>query len=312
MALLLLPSLRVQEAPILDRLLKIWSRFHDIIVGPLTRSGAQIWEWLNSITLMECPLHHCAGWRWIEGRRVRTKWQMPNSEWLQLIAGQVNLYNGISSHWEVEAAPEDWKKRWRLLWKGCALMGQRVWMWRIIQQGLPTLERAEKWGVTSGICKWCLATVETMKHLMWSCSRLRTRVQWISMNILPDNSSPTFIQVLDHSLQLHATQPSAFMLLSEHCKACWKERNLCVFQGKKVTASVWQMFESTKICSKVVLSRLRGDREQTIRRKEEAFFDRAKDNLLLIQSRLEEVQTLLQAAGTLVIILTLTFLTIVA
>ncbi|KAL3692468.1 hypothetical protein R1sor_006119 [Riccia sorocarpa] len=221
MTLLLLPTFCVKEAPTLDSLLKIWSRFRknlrfecaselpedlhvqslkrisvimgkpddvefrrieetarkqkitqlkdvcslnkdilvpqlcvdDTIMRPITWSGAQIREWLSSIKLTVTPLHHCASWLWLEGRRVGTKWQLPNSEWLKLIAGQVNLYNGISRHWEVEAEREEWRKRWHLLWKGCALMVHRVWMWRIAQQGLPTLERAEKWGVTSGICK---------------------------------------------------------------------------------------------------------------------------------------------------------------
>ncbi|KAL3685010.1 hypothetical protein R1sor_003032 [Riccia sorocarpa] len=72
--------------------------------------------------------------------------------------------------------------------------------------------------------------IETVEHLVWGCVRLRFSTQWIGEASLGrEIGFPSFLQVLDASLQARDTNPVLLFLVSEHCKVSWLERNQMVF-----------------------------------------------------------------------------------
>ncbi|KAL3698478.1 hypothetical protein R1sor_012554 [Riccia sorocarpa] len=145
---------------------------------------AQVVTWLASVCITHVKLTQISGWEWINGKPVGAKWSLPNMEWSLMLWPLESLSVTLNRNWQVDSTLEDWSKRWRLLWKGAALTSHKVWMWRILQQGLRTLKLASKWGVSDGICPWCHLDTESMDHLMWDCNRIRSRIAWLSEVIM--------------------------------------------------------------------------------------------------------------------------------
>ncbi|KAL3687712.1 hypothetical protein R1sor_014021 [Riccia sorocarpa] len=250
--------------------------------------------WLENIQLVNCDLQQLAGWYWVNGKEVKTSWSLPNREWTRMLGCQEQVDVKFCRHWVEEYCPMKWSLRWRLLWTGKAPMGHRVWLWRILQQGLPTLERAKLWGVAPGVCQWCGPTpltysrskgqkVKSIDHLLWNCSRVRQRVLWLYETFqVQEYTSPTFFQTLDHCLELHNTQPGALILLSEHCKVSWKECNMSLFEDRKEIVSPWLVLSAAKNSMQAGWNRLQSEQADRIRRKDEGLINRTQDVLKII------------------------------
>ncbi|KAL2641259.1 hypothetical protein R1flu_008846 [Riccia fluitans] len=76
-------------------------------------------------------------------------------------------------------------------------------------------------------------------------------------------------------VDLEALTPAGLTLLSEHCLACWKERNGSVFEKKRAVASPRLVFLRAKVSVEAGWSRLRGEKREWIRRKDELFMANA-------------------------------------
>ncbi|KAL3699503.1 hypothetical protein R1sor_017525 [Riccia sorocarpa] len=266
--------------------------------GQITPELREVGQWLASIQIQDCKLENVAGWCWEGGQVVHSKWKLSNAEWTKLKWACFPTYEGLSRNWEIDSDNESWNKRWKLLWGGASLISHRVCIWRLLQQGLPTLERARKWGVSDGFCKWCAREAETVKHVIWGCCRLRSRVQWLSELVLGDRwGSPTFIQILDKCFHLQATTPSALVLLSEHCRFSWLERNKHVFDNPMSTALAWQILGSAKVSIKVRWRMLKGERAILIQAHDKALLDKAMDILVVTRARWDHVQSVIQEIG---------------
>ncbi|KAL3695493.1 hypothetical protein R1sor_009569 [Riccia sorocarpa] len=164
----------------------------------------QVESWLASVLLSDKKLWQIDGWFWRSGKEVTRGWRLPNKDWTRLWWLDDPQYTDISVHWNITADGDEWKQRWLRLWKGKALPRHKVWLWRLLQQGLPTLERASKWGFSDGRCAWCNLDTESVEHVVWECSRLHSRTQWLTEVLMGSEfSTPTFIQtahsvLLDH------------------------------------------------------------------------------------------------------------------
>ncbi|KAL2609455.1 hypothetical protein R1flu_028028 [Riccia fluitans] len=182
----------------------------------------------------------------------------------------------LNRHWRVGQNDDIWRSRWRLLWAGKALMKHRTWIWRLMQLGLLMCEWADKWEKSNGKCPWCSGEKESLAHLVWECRKNRNRVSWLSEICVGDSfSTPTFLQVLDYCLKSQALTPAGLTLLSEHCLACWKERNGSVFEKKRAVASPRLVFLRAKVSVEAGWSRLRGEKRERIHGKDELFMAKA-------------------------------------
>ncbi|KAL3683949.1 hypothetical protein R1sor_001971 [Riccia sorocarpa] len=166
---------------------------------------------------------HGSGEEGIQGNEERIR------QWLMQI--EVS-FNKLSCKWSVEEDDSKWFKRWENLWGGSSLMWHKVWIWKIIQNGLPTGERAAKWGVTDGVCPFC-SQQESMIHLFWDCRRVQNRVHWMKQMITGgEEEEVTMMEAIDMALITHRCQPGVAILLGEAWRITWGERNKKVFEGR--------------------------------------------------------------------------------
>ncbi|KAL3676392.1 hypothetical protein R1sor_026340 [Riccia sorocarpa] len=104
---------------------------------------------------------------------------------------------------------------------------QSTWLWKVIQQGIPTYERTQKWGHGDGRCSRCELAIETVEHLFWTCPRAKTK--WENLRYLADGltSCPpreaTFLAAMDAAFNKNL--PERYLLFVAEMKSIWRERN---------------------------------------------------------------------------------------
>ncbi|KAL2629161.1 hypothetical protein R1flu_013847 [Riccia fluitans] len=124
--------------------------------------------------------------------------------------------------------------------------------------------------------------------------RNRNRVSWLSKICVGGSfSTPTFIQVLDSCLKSQALAPAGLTLLSEHCLACWKERNGLVFEKKREVASPRLVLLRARISVEAGWSQLRGDKRERVRWNDEIFLAKAMTALREQEDRGRTVRRIL-------------------
>ncbi|KAL3693100.1 hypothetical protein R1sor_006751 [Riccia sorocarpa] len=198
----------------------------DVVDGDV----GSIRAWLKTVRVQEIGLAEVDGWTWADGWTVGQTWSRPVKQWVKLQLDGPRDQSKLSDYWLTTEVSTQWDWRWKKLWNSQVLIKHKLWLWRLLQFGLPTLERAAKWQVSDGVCTFCHRDQETVEHLMWSCPRLRFRTQWIGEAVLGQGIGfPSFLQVLDMALDGGSTNPVPLLILSEHCKSSWLERNQAVF-----------------------------------------------------------------------------------
>ncbi|KAL3681926.1 hypothetical protein R1sor_024882 [Riccia sorocarpa] len=83
--------------------------------------------------------------------------------------------NKLNKKWNRSDQPRVWHKQLRRPWMSKLPAKEKLWVWRIMQQGIPTLDRISKWGRGDGICRRCKGGKETAQHLFWQCKLSRAK-----------------------------------------------------------------------------------------------------------------------------------------
>ncbi|KAL3698494.1 hypothetical protein R1sor_012570 [Riccia sorocarpa] len=214
----------------------------------------EISSWVRSIQVVDKCLLKVAGWQWEDKAMVVRTWRRPAKEWSLLQWGKTPVYRELSRWWGVQADSARWTWRWVKLWKCSVIPRKKIWLWRVLQQGLLTYDRLKKWGLEDGVCTLCGMEDESIEHMLWTCRRLRTRVEWVMTSLLNgQRRSLTLLQALDMALG-QSRHPAAVMLISEHCWQSWKERNLWVFQGERKVLLSRQLLRVVQEEARIVLS----------------------------------------------------------
>ncbi|KAL3680951.1 hypothetical protein R1sor_023907 [Riccia sorocarpa] len=93
----------------------------------------------------------------------------------------------------------------------------------------------------------CSGDLETIDHLMWGCRMIQNRVEWLQEFVFPtENKSGGLLQAIDDCLRIHGSCPVNLLLLLEHCKCCWNERNKFVFEGVTGRTTPWRVIATVK------------------------------------------------------------------
>ncbi|KAL3690974.1 hypothetical protein R1sor_004625 [Riccia sorocarpa] len=264
----------------------------------LTRTFPDLLSWLVSLRTSVHKLVEGEGWMWFQSGRVERGWSASASFWLKLFGDVCSLSSKLNGWWNLLSSPEDWSRRWKALWSGHFFMRQKLWVWWILQHGFPTLERAKKWGVFEGFCLFCLRELETTEHMFWFCPSLRQRTSWIGNLILGDRCGhPTLIQILDECLRDHKRAPAKFFLLVAHSKACWKERNLLTFEGKRSRQSQSVILAEIEAQGKAFCFNLRGEKREQLMESFQSFVTSATISINQTLARQADVADILRALG---------------
>ncbi|KAL3687476.1 hypothetical protein R1sor_013785 [Riccia sorocarpa] len=257
------------EAEARRRGLKVWEDIPEHITEDgdialiLASTFPDVLQWLRNLQCSDDPLWLTNGWSWKNGWSVDKSWFAPAHKWLLLAASTDSSFSKLDRWWEVQSGEEVWQFRWKKLWASICFAKHKVWFWRFLQQGFPTLARAEQWGVSDGVCRACFAEQENTEHLFWSCPSLRQRRQWVSAVVVGNQTAhPTFLQTIDESLNQNGGSPARFFLLIEHCKTSWTERNALVFEGRRGRETEDRLLEKTMEQIQAYSRRMRGESRQ--------------------------------------------------
>ncbi|KAL3684545.1 hypothetical protein R1sor_002567 [Riccia sorocarpa] len=223
-------------------------------------------EWLSLISTTDDALHRSPGWTWKEGSEVGSSWHNENRFWSSLIWQEAVSFEYLNRTWECTDSNDVWKRRWKLLWGGSSLLKHKVWVWRLIHEGLPTSKRAEKWGVSDGRCQICNEGQETVEHVVWGCRGIVDRVSWFTKLLVgPFPAQIRFLELIDRILTLHDNSPGILMLFYECSWTSWKERNRVVFDGRTHRLSIRHIVEEWKWQIIGVVKNLEGRRGKIVK-----------------------------------------------
>ncbi|KAL3682758.1 hypothetical protein R1sor_000780 [Riccia sorocarpa] len=82
-----------------------------------------------------------------------------------LVMEATDTSHALNHKWGRTDSGNRWNKRFKKLWKCDLPLRDKVWIWKLVQQGLPTAERIAKWRRGTGQCARCLREIECMTHL---------------------------------------------------------------------------------------------------------------------------------------------------
>ncbi|KAL3691098.1 hypothetical protein R1sor_004749 [Riccia sorocarpa] len=84
-------------------------------------------------------------WFWKPRTKRFTGWIHTSSVWKMLVSPEEMDDGGLNLKWNQTDTPQQWKKRWRRLWRSQIQSKDKMWIWKLIRQGIPSLQRAMKW-----------------------------------------------------------------------------------------------------------------------------------------------------------------------
>ncbi|KAL3675236.1 hypothetical protein R1sor_025184 [Riccia sorocarpa] len=180
-------------------------------------------------------LEDSPSWHWQTPQGLKPGWSHSTRFWRETLSTPVKVDNHWQQKWSMTDAPDNWNRRWKLIWSPGVPTATTVWFWRLIHRGFFIGSKAKKFGVAEGNCPRFPGTVETLEHLLWLCPGIRTR--WHSLQAASTNlqvsmaAANSLLQLIDISLAAKSNNLAPIVVLIELCKVIWTERNEAVFRG---------------------------------------------------------------------------------
>ncbi|KAL3682360.1 hypothetical protein R1sor_000382 [Riccia sorocarpa] len=136
------------------------------------------------------------GWYWKPCSARIEGWELDTKTWRKIIQHIRPHEVALNKKWARTYSTRSWAKKLRRLWKSYLPTRDKVWTWKILQDGLPTMERAARWGHETNICKRCGLATETSSHLFVFCSAVEpiwrnwNLIIWLDWNAATYSSQP--------------------------------------------------------------------------------------------------------------------------
>ncbi|KAL3695157.1 hypothetical protein R1sor_008808 [Riccia sorocarpa] len=108
-------------------------------------------------------------WKWRPKTKEYRGWNQPTKVWKALMREQSTSAHRFNKKWARNESDRKWGKRLRNVWRSPFPDSDKIWLWRVLQHGIPTLERIEMWGHGDGKCMRCHNAKETIDHLLIDC-----------------------------------------------------------------------------------------------------------------------------------------------
>ncbi|KAL3681085.1 hypothetical protein R1sor_024041 [Riccia sorocarpa] len=204
----------------------------------LDRGTRECLEFGNSMTLFRSwngsTEELC--WQWEPGANPYPGWTLPTKIWKCLFKGTEDFSASLNHKWSREDSPRRWKKRLSKIWKSFLPPRDKIWLWKLIQQGVPTAERVAKWRRMTDRCARCNQERETMTHLFVSC--LFARRKWRDWEQRCHEPAWTlscegdFINAIDSAW--NGNHIHKMMLFTKTLWLIWLERNRKAYGGEEV------------------------------------------------------------------------------
>ncbi|KAL3679850.1 hypothetical protein R1sor_022806 [Riccia sorocarpa] len=150
--------------------------------GPLTRATTFIMEQVQASSVGGMNITDSNLWRWdsrLENGRLNS-WRRTNSEWKTVIRPESTLRARYNTSWGLIWDTGKWENLWRQLWRAKIFPRDKLWLWRIINKGCFTQERASAMEVAGPLCTMCQEKTENIEHMFLQCRKVRHNWQLLS------------------------------------------------------------------------------------------------------------------------------------
>ncbi|KAL3692443.1 hypothetical protein R1sor_006094 [Riccia sorocarpa] len=108
---------------------------------------------------------HEREWYWQPRSKRFTGWTQTTATWKAVLREAFSTTEVLNRKWDWQDPTRKWAKRLSKIWKAPLPHKDKIWAWKMIQHGLPTLDRVEKWDHGDGICCRCKNSKESIEHL---------------------------------------------------------------------------------------------------------------------------------------------------
>lgn len=199
-------------------------------------------------------------WRWRDSEKTPRKFSIPNHRIYALLDDHGNDTERLNRHWRIADPGDTWAKRWDSLWKSDLHFRAKVFIWRILAQGLYTGARAGYLGHDVH-CLVCRDQVESSIHLFAECKHASKVWKGQSAYYRGTGSNLNFpdpmdlIKELDDALRRQPRCTAKLFIMYHVLWDLWTERNKQIFEGrprKHLPSHMSQLAEDSlfALCSK--------------------------------------------------------------
>ncbi|KAL2634293.1 hypothetical protein R1flu_005772 [Riccia fluitans] len=91
-------------------------------------------------------------WHWQSGHSRVEQWKATMKMRKAILRGEGGNLLPMNKKWSRTESPRKWAKRLTKIWKSDIPTREKMWIWKIVQHGLPTLERAQQWSHGDNHC----------------------------------------------------------------------------------------------------------------------------------------------------------------
>ncbi|KAL3696393.1 hypothetical protein R1sor_010469 [Riccia sorocarpa] len=176
-------------------------------------------------------------WHWEPGATPYAGWSLPTGIWKCCFRGNEDSGALLNHKWSRRDSARRWKKRLSKIWKSDLPLRDKFWLWKVVQQGIPTAERVAKWGRGSEMCARCNQGEESVTRLFVSCpsAQLKWR-EWERRCHEPHwklSTDGDLVSAIDSAW--NGNHSHKIMLFVKTLWRIWLERNQKVFRGEEMT-----------------------------------------------------------------------------
>ncbi|KAL3699718.1 hypothetical protein R1sor_017740 [Riccia sorocarpa] len=163
-------------------------------------------------------------------------WQQTTRTWKYLMKKSETEEQTMNHKWAQTDTRRLWTKRFTNIWRSPLPHRDKVWLWKLLQQGLPTMERVAKWGKSDGNFCRCKSAIESMEHLFLDCRH--TQEKWnecrkvTTGSALDIRETNDLFQIMDETWKGKCTAKIVFFV--KILWSIWLERNSSTYNAKDI------------------------------------------------------------------------------
>ncbi|KAL2629367.1 hypothetical protein R1flu_014053 [Riccia fluitans] len=207
-------------------------------------------------------------WNWKSKKRRGEWFTMTTKECKNIVGITRQTADSLNRKWGRSERPRQWSKRFQRIWKSTLAIKDKLWLWKILNLGIPTLNRMQKIGHGDGVCTHCRNAIETPEHLLWQCKD--TVERWRDLRYLTERLSchitqaDCFIDAVDAAFR--GQDPGKLVPFTLMTRATWLDRNQMTYAQQRQCTPVsitlkravevmdtlrWRLDPSTKTARKL-------------------------------------------------------------
>ncbi|KAL3679359.1 hypothetical protein R1sor_022315 [Riccia sorocarpa] len=178
---------------------------------------------------------HQLEWKWTAVPHILKCWSIDTRTCKILVKNKTSRIIKLNKKWQRHDIQRRWRKRLNRLWQSKLPHKDKLWLWKVIQYGLPTADRALKWGKGDAMCHRCQQHPELLEHLLWSCNK--TVENWRNYRYITDGlacnipATSCFIDAFGKAFD--GSHPAKYVPFAIMVRNTWLARNEVTFSNRQ-------------------------------------------------------------------------------